>query len=155
MNTNEKFFGLDTKWLYEKAQRDFEKLKENQTPDNIFNFFVTAYHLKDYIKEQHKKNETNDIRKKYANLGDLLKKAGFIANRGKHYKLKYKEYKNFTNEKKVIKYGDSGNHYGDKNLYYGGLYIITDDKGKEHIVNELAEQLLNEWKNFMGKEKIL
>jgi len=56
------FFTITTKELYEKAKFEYAKLVEDISPYNIFNFFVTAYHLKDYVKAEYDLNETRDIR---------------------------------------------------------------------------------------------
>ena len=37
-----------------KAKREFEKMQKDLNTDNIFNFFVTAYHIMDYVKSQGK-----------------------------------------------------------------------------------------------------
>jgi hypothetical protein len=75
------FFTIKSKELYEKMQYEYKKLLEDMFPYNIFNFFVTAYHLKDYIKVEYDLNETNDIRT-FKNMDELLNISGFIANKG-------------------------------------------------------------------------
>ena len=73
------FFKITTKALYEKTLFDYEKLTEELSPSNVFNFFVTAYHLKDYVKAEYNLNESADIRAFSSDMNDLLDLAGFIA----------------------------------------------------------------------------
>lgn len=71
--------------LLEKAKRDYAKMKADTSTDTIFNFFVTTYHVKDYVQA----------------LGTVPKSAidglyddpdfkmcQFLCNKGKHIKLR-------------------------------------------------------------------
>lgn len=37
--------------MLDKARREHERLSSNPNIDNVFNFFVTAYHIRDYIEK--------------------------------------------------------------------------------------------------------
>jgi len=147
-----KFFDLDSKGLFEKAQRDYKSLTEEGTHDNIFNFFVTAYHLKDYIKYQYHKNE-NNIRA-FGNMKNLLNLAGFIANKGKHLKVDPKYNNMETKHKPSIKYDDD-HSYDDEDLYFDETFMIEDSNGDRHSAYAIAKELLTEWENYMKHEGIL
>ena len=46
------FFELRTpRHILEKARREHERLTDAFNIDNVFNFFVTAYHIQDYIRK--------------------------------------------------------------------------------------------------------
>jgi hypothetical protein len=46
------FFRLQTpRDMLEKAGREHARLRSSLDIDNVFNFFVTAYHIRDYVKE--------------------------------------------------------------------------------------------------------
>src|SRR5262245_18505997 len=52
MNTGHQFFELQSpRDMLEKARREFSKLKRDPDTDNVFNFFVTAHHIKDYARD--------------------------------------------------------------------------------------------------------
>ena len=45
-----RFFELRTpRHLLDKLGREYNRLSESRDVDNIFNFYVTAYHIKDYL----------------------------------------------------------------------------------------------------------
>ncbi len=37
--------------MFEKAEREHQRLQNEFTIDNVFNFFVTAHHIKDYVEK--------------------------------------------------------------------------------------------------------
>lgn len=49
------FFALDdARSMFDKAEREYKRLQAEQSIDNIFNFFVTAYHIGDYLRSDNK-----------------------------------------------------------------------------------------------------
>jgi hypothetical protein len=40
--------------MYEKAKREFDRMKSSPDIDAVVNFYVTAYHIMDYVKAQGK-----------------------------------------------------------------------------------------------------
>ena len=38
--------------MLDKARREHKRLTERVDIDNVFNFFVTAYHVKDYVEKK-------------------------------------------------------------------------------------------------------
>ena len=71
--------------MLEKAKRELEKMKLELTTDTVFNFFVTAYHVMDYVKAQGKARKI-EIDKMYADSD--FEMGNFICNKGKHIQLK-------------------------------------------------------------------
>ena len=64
-----------------KAKRDLATLRTNLNADTVFNFFVTAYHVMDYVK-QLGTVDRGAISRMYADPDfDMCR---FICNRGKH-----------------------------------------------------------------------
>lgn len=50
--SHKSFFELRTpRDMLEKAERELQRLRADFTIDNLFNFFVTAYHIRDYVQE--------------------------------------------------------------------------------------------------------
>lgn len=67
--------------MLEKAKRELVKLTDQTSPDTIFNFFVTAYHVMDYVKRLGTVSQTA-IDNMYADPDFEL--CNLICNRGKH-----------------------------------------------------------------------
>jgi hypothetical protein len=80
-----RFFDLSSpRDMLLKAHREFDKLNVDLNIDNIFNFFVTAFHIQDYVKRRNAALEKE--------IDDLFKEPAFImcnglCNRGKHLEL--------------------------------------------------------------------
>lgn len=50
MSTRNQFFELKSpRDMLEKARREFSRLRSDLNTDNVFNFFVTIHHIKDYV----------------------------------------------------------------------------------------------------------
>lgn len=147
------FFKITSRELLEKVKLDYEILVKDTNGYNIFNFFVTAYHLKDYIVNEFGLNENKDIRT-FKNMQELLDLAGFIANKGKHFKVINKNYKTMETRFYSGKHDGTmlfdGTHHYDGKVEYKVFY--GEDKVKE--VKELAKELLNCWKDFFVEKEI-
>lgn len=79
------WFGLEHKSgsrvILEKAKRELNAMKTKLSADTVFNFFVTAYHIMDYVKNLAGVSKPA-IDAMYADPDfDTCK---FICNRGKH-----------------------------------------------------------------------
>lgn len=86
------FFELRTpRDMLEKARREHQRLSTQLNIDNLFNFFVTAYHIKDYIK-------TSKVLVNNEPLISLLNEPDMnacraICNQGKHLALDLKRWR--------------------------------------------------------------
>ncbi len=69
--------------MFQKAKRDLAHLQANVSSDHVFNFFVTAYHISDYLDEP--------LRKK-ARKKQWLKLCGDVCNKAKHMQLDEERY---------------------------------------------------------------
>jgi hypothetical protein len=85
MTTNkESFFELTTpRDMLEKAKRELIRLEENLHIDHVYNFFTTAYHIQDYLKNGNYLSQSEVD--KFFNDQDL-KDCRDICHKGKHLK---------------------------------------------------------------------
>ena len=86
MTTNkESFFELTTpRDMLEKAKRELIRLEENLHIDHVYNFFTTAYHIQDYLKNGNYLSQSEVD--KFFNDQDL-KDCRDICHKGKHLKV--------------------------------------------------------------------
>src|ERR1700734_3582872 len=79
------YFQLQTpRDMLEKARREHDRLFADFNIDNVFNFFVTAYHIQDYIKMAG--SVPRAVLRSFLNDPDL-KAARDMCNKGKHMML--------------------------------------------------------------------
>ena len=79
------FFELRTpRDMLEKTRREHQRLAERFDIDNIFNFFITAYHIRDYIKEN---NAIVQIVLDIFLQDQDIKDCHDLCNKGKHLTL--------------------------------------------------------------------
>lgn len=145
------FFTLTSKELYEKAQLEYKTLIEDISPYNIFNFFVTAYHLKDYIKSEFRLNESRDIRA-FGDMEELLNLAGFVANKGKHFELNNShnmETRFYSGKADCTMLVDGTWCIGE-----GEAYKIMDSDGVVHSIQDVAKRLMDEWGKFIDEKEL-
>ena len=74
--------------LLAKAKRDYEKMKIDTSTDTIFNFFVTAYHIVDYVKALGTVPQTA-IDTLYSDTD--FRMCQFLCKKGKHIQLRGNE----------------------------------------------------------------
>ncbi|RQX90171.1 hypothetical protein [Burkholderia stagnalis] len=80
------FFELsDAAAMLGKARRELDRLASEPSIDHVFNFFVTAYHVTDYLKGVVAEADCKALRRE----PDLLLCAD-VANKAKHMKLERK-----------------------------------------------------------------
>jgi hypothetical protein len=150
---NNKYFEIKTALdLFYKAQRDFEKLQIDLNTDNIFNFFVTCYHIIDYYKiENNISNNAEVVNKfKYKKEWEFC---DILCNKGKHLSLTRNEaFKNNPNFKTNYYSGKLNGESlldGYKTLNGNPDYlIINDDENIDPI--DLGSKLLFNWKVVLG-----
>jgi hypothetical protein len=74
--------------MLEKARREYERLADNFHVDHVFNFFITAYHISDYIVMTNAvKKEELDIFLRDQDIEDCQ----YLCDKGKHLVLTRKE----------------------------------------------------------------
>ncbi len=135
-----------------KAKRDLVVYRNAPTPDNIFNLFVTIYHIEDYLikgprtnrrKRIHKKWTKNKIRTHFGNLYIIMQ---FVCNKNKHLKLRDPKLQQI--DKNAIPSTKSsllnGAALNEITLNSEPEYHLSYN-GKTHELSELADQLISKW----------
>lgn len=79
------YFELRTpKDMLDKARREHQRMNENFHIDHVFNFFVTAYHIRDYILKNCPSKQA--VLERFLKDSDL-KACHDLCDKGKHLKL--------------------------------------------------------------------
>lgn len=135
------FFELRTpRDMLEKARREHERLRTRFDIDNLFNFFVTANHIRDYIQ----KTRTVPPLTLDAFLQDPdLKDCRDLCDKGKHLALTRRD--DPTTVTMSGGYGDAP--YGA--MPYGGGTVWLLNTGNRSVdVQSLANRVLVKWDAF-------
>lgn len=126
--------------MLEKAKREYARLQAQIDIDNVFNFFVTAFHIRDYIIK------TDAVPKEivFQFLQDIdLKDCRDLCDKGKHLKLTQR-----TDPSVDIWEGTLGG------APVGAIAIGGDDAwmlfsgSREVDIKWLAERVLKKWEHF-------
>ena len=134
--------------MLEKAKREYQKLTESLDSDNIFNFFVTAYHVVDHVKKlvTIPKEAMNRIY-----LNPDFKKCKYICNKSKHRVLSKDDDEFITYRRPAATLGEFT--LGESALGIGRAYFIID--GTEQVdVLELGQRIIDLWETFFKKHNI-
>ena len=135
---NHKFFDISSAQdLLEKAKRDYISLCDNLNTDNIFNFFVTIYHVKDYILVQRLANKQS-IEKIFEDNDFQI--CELICNKGKHLGVNRNATQSFQ--------AHADTYFGNDVIYEA----ICD--GKKIEVVELGKRLIEKWETFFKENGI-
>ncbi|PIQ20125.1 MAG: hypothetical protein COW65_16815 [Cytophagales bacterium CG18_big_fil_WC_8_21_14_2_50_42_9] len=140
MNNNTGFINLiDETDLFKKLLWEYEFLiKNSESSFHAFNFFVTAFHLADWIYKGGTRNNENYTNFVKDNI--VISLAGQIANGAKHFELKDKRY---TEDKRGIKGIISDNGYVNdgyvQDAYLQNRLIIKLDNQAKSIIGESIE----------------
>jgi hypothetical protein len=140
-----KFFGMSTpRDMLEKAKREHEKMKSELTIDTVFNFFVTAYHVTDYVKARGV-NKTE-----IANLSHDtdFKMCKHICEKGKHI-MKRDTYK--TQYEPGALFGKGC--FGKIEFAERESYIVVDGNVPVDVL-DLSERLITKWEVFFSRNGI-
>lgn len=137
------FFELRTpRDMLEKAKREYTKLQQQWDMDNVFNFFVTVWHIRDYIKE------TKAV--EYAVLEGFLadqdfKDCNYLCKKGKHLKLK-----KTTNHMPTIWNGALNGAPLNAIEINGNDKWVLINGDREVDIRWLAERVLAKWEKFFS-----
>ncbi len=129
--------------MLNKAEREFDRLQKNFDIDNVFNYFVTANHIRDYI-EKNKSVKQIDIDTLFNDQD--MKDCRDLCDKAKHLKL--------TKRPDPQTHKWSGCIGGAP---IGVLPIGGDGEwelwSNERVVNiqQLSERVLNKWREFFEK----
>ncbi len=130
--------------LLDKAKRDYEKMKTDTSSDTVFNFFVTAYHVMDYVKALGTIDKPA-IDQLYADAD--FRMCQFLCNKGKHIKLRSKEpFK--AKHQPAIEGGTLGSfEFGFDCLGGPERFVLLDGDQVINVI-ELGERLIDKWEGF-------
>ncbi len=132
--------------LLHKAKRDYEKMKADTSTDTIFNFFVTTYHVVDYVKSLGTVSDSA-IDQLYADAD--FKLCQFLCNKGKHIKLRSGEpYE--AKHQPGIPGGTLGTFVLGLDPLGGPDKFVVLDGSQEVNVIELGARLIDKWESFFA-----
>jgi len=132
--------------LLEKAKRDYARMKADTSTDTIFNFFVTTYHVFDYVRALGTVNPS--ALERLFNDADF-KMCQFLCNKGKHIKLR-------TGESYEAKYqppvpgGTLGSFILGADRLAGPERFVVLDGTEEVDVIDLGTRLIEKWERFFS-----
>lgn len=130
--------------LLEKAKRDYAKMKADTSTDTIFNFFVTTYHVVDYVKALDTVPQSA-IDGLYDDPD--FKMCQFLCNKGKHIKLRQGLPYEAKHEAAVAG-GVLGSLVLGVDVLGGPARFVVLDGGKEVDTVGLGAKLLEKWEAF-------
>ena len=150
------FFDLKSaRGMLEKAKRERAKLTADLNIDNIFNFFVTAYHVRDDLMQAHgiPKLIVDAFVKNHPDL-DMCH---FICNKGKHLTLD--PWKNEPDRNKSASVsrvpGAAFNASAfNATTFNAGSVLTFFVDGKKVDILSLAHRVLQEWEAFFVRHNV-
>lgn len=149
MNKTKNYFELRTpRDMLEKAKREHKRLMGNFNIDNVFNYFITAYHIRDYLlKTKSVKQTTVEEFLKDQDLKDCHD----LCDKGKHLELT-KEGR--TDPMTQIMRGTiNGAPLNTMSINAGKKWIMHLDN-RVVDVKLLANRVLAKWNDFFLKHNL-
>ncbi len=144
---SQQFFELRSpRDMLEKAQRELERMTTHFDTDSLFNFFVTAYHVMDYVKACGRVGSVA-IDAMYADPDFEL--CLFLSNKGKHIQLKKyvdKAEPYEAKHKRAALYGAVS--YREATYRQAETYVILDGSTQIEPL-ALAQRLIAKWETFL------
>jgi hypothetical protein len=145
------FFELRTpRDLLAKAKRDHAKMEAETSTDTIFNFFVTTYHVVDYVKALGTV-PLSAIDQLYDDPD--FKMCQFLCNKGKHIKLRQGSPFEAKYEAAVAG-GFLGSFVLGRDVLGGPERFVVLDGNKEVDTVDLGQRLLQKWEAFFATHGI-
>jgi hypothetical protein len=142
------FFEFSTpRQILGKAIRDLQKLEEELTIDNVFNFFVTAYHVVDYVRTMEAAPD-DAIRDLYEEPD--FRMCRYICNKGKHLALRGGD--EFST---YYRPGSALGEFviGESALGLGPAYLVIDDTDQVDVI-DLGQRIIRRWESFFEEHGI-
>lgn len=139
----ENFFELRTaRDMLEKARREHQRLSERFDGDNLFNFFITAYHVSDYIRNA---NIVPQVVLETFLADQDIKDCRDLCDKGKHLTLTKR-----ANPRTGIWRGCfNGAPLNTLSLNGGSKWILhTGDRDVDVV--QLADRVLSKWEAFFS-----
>jgi len=142
MSKGSQFFDLKSpRDMLEKARREFSRLKIDLNTDNVFNFFVTVHHIKDYAK-------VSGVPEDQLPGGGDFQLCRKICNLAKHL-ADHGKYKDNKFSLESVTLWDEG--LWDESLWDGklGRFYL---EGNLLDILEIAERVINDWDAFLTRQ---
>ena len=142
------FFDLATPQdMLEKAKRELARMEAEVHIDNVYNFYVTAYHIQDYVQKTNP-SKIEELQNFLAQQD--LKDCQDLCNKGKHLTLTKKN----SPDPKAIVYDNqlSGNTpLGSLKFDAGPEWMLITSDGRYVDVLHLGRIIINHWEAFLSK----
>jgi hypothetical protein len=153
-------FGFKTPHdLLEKARRELAALEtaamiqdETEIADALYNFAVTTFHVKDWLKSHRSDSYVARDVEDYVARSPALSTCRDLCNAGKHFDLTYEP----TTEAVVASANSMPADLapvGSLNTPIYRVKVVRND-GSRHEVVAIATQALNDWERFFELHKI-
>ena len=153
-------FGLETpRDLLEKAHRELAVLEsaammqdETQMADALFNFAVTAYHVKDWLEHHFSRTRSSVDVDAYVARNPALLICRDLCNAGKHVVLEYKP----VTEAVLASTGSTPAGLAMDGSRSDPVYrvVIVHKDGSVLDAVELATQAVNAWERFFAAHQL-
>lgn len=129
--------------MFEKAERELGRLSAEFSIDNVFNFFVTAYHIQDYVRRASSVPQAAlDVFLTDTDIKDCRD----LCDKGKHLQLTKR-----TDPKTHVYSGSIGgaplNTIG---INAGDKWVLLTDS-REVEIEWLAQRVIDKWRNFLNQ----
>jgi hypothetical protein len=134
--------------MLEKAKRELEKLSRDTQTDNIFNFFVTAYHVVDYVRVL-KTVPPDDIEALYEEPD--FRKCRYICNKCKHRILEKGDDEFVTYRRPSAALGELT--LGESALGLGRAFFVIDETEQVDVL-DLGRRIIDRWEAFFDTHTI-
>ena len=152
MKNNKGFIELNSVSDYwEKLLFDYQELKKNnENTYNAFNFFVTAYHLLDWIFEGEYPKERTEL-----NKVSVLKICNHIANGIKHFEPNRHGSVKEIKQVRLFEVGvfEEGIFESPIVIYLGDDFI--SEFGDSIQISDLADKVIEFWEKELNKRNLI
>jgi hypothetical protein len=149
--------------LFEKLKRDAKKLEEEVNSDNVFNFIVTAYHIKDWIKND--PSNSQDIRNQAKELPKnekIIDICQDIANASKHFDLnrdgqRHQKTSNVSSEQGGFgdaRFGKGNFGKGEEEIIIKLLTTSDNSQPEEFNILDFKTKVVEFWQNFLDNNRL-
>jgi hypothetical protein len=132
--------------MFQKAEREFHRLQHEFTIDHVFNFFVTAYHIKDYVEKA--TSTSSNVLQTFLTDTDL-RDCRDLCDKGKHLRLTKR-----NDPTTVIWDGTLGGAPLNELPLGGGDKWVLFSGDREIDVEWLAERVIEKWRGFLVQHRL-
>ena len=152
MKNNQGFIELkNVNDYWKKLQSDYDDLKDNDEDVYLaFNFFITSYHLIDWIFKGKISNERRKLIK-----APILKICGHIANGIKHFSTDQHK-----SVKEIEKEGYVEQGYVEDGYFESPIMIYLEEDlisefGESIKITDLADRVMTFWRNELSVRNLI